>query len=68
MTGVLNLAYDAPQIFRQLLHDLEWMHALEEAKGGTGWRKPGESIGEARDRLREQRERAKRELAERKKG
>ena len=68
MTGILNLAYDSPQIFRQLLYDLEWSHSLEEAKNGTGWRNPGESIGEARDRLREQRERAKRELEKRKKG
>lgn len=68
MGGLVDLAYDSPQIFRQLLYDLEWSHANEEAKNGTAWRKPGESIGSARDRLRAQREKAKRELEERKKG
>lgn len=45
-----------------MLFDKELVQALEEAKNGKPWRKPGESIGDARDRLKAQREKAKREM------
>lgn len=62
MRELIDLAYDFPIVFDQMLFDMELVQALEEAKNGKPWRKPGESIGDARDRLKAQREKAKREM------
>lgn len=66
--GLIDLAFDAPLVFKQILWDLEFSHELDEAKNGSAWRQPGETIKSARDRLREGREKAKRKLLEHAKG
>lgn len=65
MRELIDLAYDFPSVFDQLIYDMELVESLKQARNGVPWRKVGESIGAARDRLRAQRERAKRELLER---
>lgn len=65
MRELIDLAYDFPEVFDQLLYDMELVQALDEARNGTPWRKPFESIGDARDRLRAEREKAKREMEKR---
>lgn len=65
--ALMQMAYDAPQVFRQLFYDMQLarFEAKQDEAGGDGeWRRSGESIGQARDRLREEREAAKRALAE----
>lgn len=46
----------------QAYWDMEWVSALREAREGSPARRPGESIGQTRDRLRAEREAAKRRL------
>ena len=65
MRELIDLAYDFPQVFDQMLYDMQLVDALEEARNGEPWKKPGESIGGARDRLRAGREKAKREMEKR---
>lgn len=66
MRELIDLAYDFPDVFDQLLYDMQLVDALDEARNGSPWRRAGESIGAARDRLRAGREKAKREMEKRK--
>jgi hypothetical protein len=58
--GLCSLAIDYPDLFDQLYYELE----IEASRTSDdpekpSWRKPGESVGHARDRLRAEREAAK---------
>ena len=58
----IDLAYDYPVIFDQMLYDAVLMlkeEAANKAGGDGDWRNLGEGINEARDRLRAEREAAK---------
>lgn len=62
---LIELAYDYPLVFLQVDHDAELAAEKSAASGKDGkpsWRKPGEKAVDARDRLRAEREEAKRRL------
>lgn len=62
VADALEMAVDAPYLFDQIWYDLA--SAAASAKGGgPSWKRPGETAAQARDRLREERERAKRGAA-----
>lgn len=65
---IAELAYRYPFMWFQLYYDMELNRIEQEQEdlGGKGeWRKPGETIADAHRRIREEREEAKRALAER---
>lgn len=49
-------------MWAQLYYDMRLVMEREEDKGRPAWRKRGETDADARDRLRAEREKAKREL------
>jgi hypothetical protein len=57
---LIALALEFPSVFLQLDYDMELVLAAGREDGGPGWRKPGEKAVDARDRLREEREKARR--------
>lgn len=62
----IDLAFDYPAIFDQMLYDTVLTlkeEAANKAGGDGDWRKVGEGINEARDRLRAEREAAKARLS-----
>lgn len=64
---IAEIAYRYPFLWFQLCHDMKLAQQEEEQEklgGSGGWRKPGETIAEAHKRLKEGRERAKREIEE----
>lgn len=62
---VAELALDMPLVFLQMHHDfLLTRHSDDGDGGGERWRNPGESAAHARDRLRAEREEAKRRLGD----
>lgn len=58
------MADDSPLLLLQLMEDEAIARERESAEGGPQWREPGEKAADARDRLREEREEAKRRLEE----
>lgn len=60
---VIDLALDMPLVFLQMAYDADLEASREGIDGGNrGWKKAGETAVEARDRLRAEREEAKRRL------
>lgn len=60
---VVEMALGMPRLFLQMAYDAELTAAREREEGGApGWRRPGETAVRARDRLRAEREEAKRRL------
>ena len=58
------MADDSPLLLLQLMEDEAIARERGSAEGDPQWRKPGEKAVDARDRLREEREEAKRRLEE----
>ncbi len=56
------MADSMPRLWLQLYEDMLLAHEKAAADEGEQWRKPGEKAVDARDRLREEREEAKRRL------
>lgn len=63
VTEVIDLALGMPRLFLQMAYDAELTASREsESDGKPAWRKPGETAVMARDRLRAEREEAKRRV------
>lgn len=58
----MKLAEESPLLWLQLHQDMETAKEKANAEQGPQWKKPGERAVDARDRLREEREEAKRRL------
>jgi len=56
------LADECPELWLQLHYDMELAAEKARPEEGPTWRKPGEKAVDARDRLRKEREEAKRKL------
>lgn len=60
---VIDMALGMPRLFLQMAYDAELTASRErESYGKPAWRKPGETAARARDRLRAEREEAKRRV------
>lgn len=60
---VIDMALGMPRLFLQMAYDAELTASRErESDGKPAWRKPGETAVRARDRLRAEREEAKRRV------
>ena len=60
---VIDMALGMPRLFLQMAYDAELAASRErDSDGKPEWRKPGETAVRARDRLRAEREKAKRRL------
>lgn len=64
MSDLYRMADECPLIWLQLMEDELLAEEKAMAAEGPKWRKPGEKAVDARDRLREEREEAKRRLEE----
>ncbi len=62
MRELIELAYDYPAVFDQLEYDMRLAEELEASKK-MPWKRADETVPQARDRLRAEREKAKAELA-----
>lgn len=62
MRDLYALAYEYPRMWLQLYWDMELAHEKEEAAKQPDWKKAGETAADARDRLKAEREEAKRRL------
>lgn len=60
--GAYRLALRHPRTFLQLWHDMRLLAEREEDEGRPAWLERGERAVDARDRLRREREEAKRKL------
>lgn len=60
---VIDMALDMPRVFLQMAYDAELTASRERESGGKpDWKKRGETAVQARDRLRAEREKAKRRV------
>ena len=62
LDGLYRLAYRHPLAWLQLAWDVQALAEQAEAQGRPGWLRRGERAVDARDRLRAEREAAKRRL------
>lgn len=62
MGGLLDLAYDAPNLFKQLLFDMDRAAEMKTSEK-MPWKRADETVAQSRDRLRREREQAKARIA-----
>lgn len=59
---LLELACGMPMIFEQMYYDLDTVLERQKQEQAPDWKKAGETAAEARDRLRAERDAAKKRL------